>query len=84
MLSGGCKGWLEFWLRRMSGWLGAGRSEDKEVRQQGTEQGQLCDQGVIWTPLHSCHSESGHNGGAGGGGPVVGSVAVPLTCTGNV
>lgn len=46
-------------------WLGAGRGEDKEVHQRGKGQGQLCDQGVIWTPLRSCHSESGHNGGGG-------------------
>lgn len=65
-------------------WLGAGRGEDKEVRQWGKEQGQLCDRGVIWTPLHSCHSESGHNEGAGGGGSVVGSVASLLPCSGNV
>lgn len=64
--------------------MGAGRGEDKEVRQRGEEQGQLCDQGVIWTPLHSCHSESVHNEGAGGGGSVVGSVAAPRTCSGNV
>lgn len=65
-------------------WLGAGRGEDKEVRQRGREQGQLCDQGVIWTSLHSCHSKSGHNEGAGGGGSVVGSASAPLPCSGNV
>lgn len=65
-------------------WLGAGQGEDKKVRQRGKDQGQLCDQGVIWTPRHSCHSELGHNEGAGGRGSVVGSVAAPLTCSGNV